>query len=101
MTNAPTAADTNISRMRTSASWQAATGVALVIASFTRNPIARSAASSFYRTSATMRKSYGRSNVGLSQAPLAEKSLRKSLNTHFDNTELVLRQRVARDRIVQ
>ena len=75
--------------------------VALVIRPLPENPIARSAASSLYRTPGTMRKSYGRSNVGLSQAPLAEKSLRESLNTHFDSPELVLRQRVAGDRIVQ
>lgn len=48
-----------------------------------------------------MRKHRRRAYVGRSQTPLAEKFLRESLNTHFQNVPLVLRQRVARDGAVQ
>ena len=39
--------------------------------------------------------------VGRSKTPLAEKFLHESLNTHSQNVQLVLRQRVARDGAVQ
>ena len=48
-----------------------------------------------------MRKHHRRAYVGRSKTPLAEKFLRESLNTQFQNVQLVLRQRVARDGAVQ
>ena len=48
-----------------------------------------------------MRKHHRRAYVGRSKTPLAEKFLRESLNTHFQNVQLILGQRVARDGVVQ
>jgi len=48
-----------------------------------------------------MRKHHRRAYAGLSRAPWAEKSLRESLNTQFENIQLVLRQRVACDGAIQ
>ena len=48
-----------------------------------------------------MRKHPRRAYVGLFKAPWAEKSLCESLNTHLENVQLVLSQRVACDGVVQ
>ena len=48
-----------------------------------------------------MRKHHRRVYVGLFKAPWADKSLRESLNTQFENVQLVLSQRVACEWAVQ
>ncbi len=63
--------------------------------------LACSQAASLYWTHGTVRKNYGRRYAGLSRALCAEKSLRESLHTQFENVQLVLRQRVACDGAVQ
>jgi hypothetical protein len=63
--------------------------------------MAGSNASSLYCTPGTMRKYHRRAYVGQSKTPWAEKFLRESLNTHLENVQFVLGQRVAWDGVVQ